>query len=49
MPDRSPAFTPRPLRTTRLDLLPLHPDHAAELAPVLADPALHTYTGGEPL
>ncbi len=49
VPDRSPAFTPRPLRTARLDLLPLHPDHAAELAPVLTDPALHTYIGGEPL
>nr|WP_240929431.1 GNAT family N-acetyltransferase [Streptomyces coryli] len=36
------------MRTARLDLLPLHPDHAPEMAGVLADPALHRYTGGEP-
>ena len=29
-------------------LEPLQPDHARELAPVLADPALHAFTGGEP-
>ncbi|WP_436738335.1 GNAT family N-acetyltransferase [Streptomyces sp. BBFR102] len=49
MPGRSPVFTPRPLRTDRLDLLPLLPAHADALAPVLADRALRTYTGGEPL
>lgn len=36
------------LTTRRLVLEPLHPDHARELAPVLADPALHAFTGGEP-
>ncbi|SDG87102.1 Protein N-acetyltransferase, RimJ/RimL family [Lentzea fradiae] len=34
--------------TGRLDLVPLRPEHAAEMAEVLADPALHTFTGGEP-
>jgi RimJ/RimL family protein N-acetyltransferase len=29
-------------------LEPLRPDHARELAPVLDDPALHAFTGGEP-
>ena len=37
-----------PLTTERLALEPLRPDHAHELAPVLADPALHAFTGGEP-
>ncbi|MFJ1703479.1 GNAT family N-acetyltransferase [Kitasatospora sp. NPDC088346] len=32
----------------RLDLVPLQEDHAEEMAAVLADPALHTYTGGAP-
>jgi len=36
------------LTTARLVLEPLHPDHARELAPVLADPALHAFTGDEP-
>ena len=36
------------LTTPRLVLEPLRPDHARELAPVLADPALHAFTGGEP-
>jgi RimJ/RimL family protein N-acetyltransferase len=36
------------LTTQRLALEPLRPDHARELAPVLADPALHAFTGGEP-
>ncbi|WP_419998741.1 GNAT family N-acetyltransferase [Streptomyces boninensis] len=36
------------LRTARLDLLPLAPGHATEMAAVLADPALHRYTGGTP-
>jgi RimJ/RimL family protein N-acetyltransferase len=36
------------LTTPRLVLEPLRPDHARELAPVLADPGLHTFTGGEP-
>jgi RimJ/RimL family protein N-acetyltransferase len=37
-----------PLTTQRLVLEPLRPDHARELAPVLADPALHAFTGGQP-
>jgi len=36
------------LTTRRLALEPLRPEHARELAPVLDDPALHTFTGGEP-
>jgi hypothetical protein len=35
--------------TGRLDLEPLLARHAAELAPVLDDPALHEFTGGTPL
>lgn len=38
-----------PLATARLDLLPLRPEHATEMAEVLADPALHTFIGGAPL
>ena len=34
--------------TERLDLLPLRVEHAAEMAVVLADPALHTFIGGTP-
>ena len=37
-----------PLRTARLALDPLRPDHADEAAVVLADPALHAFTGGAP-
>ena len=37
-----------PLTTPRLELEPLRTDHARELAPVLADPALHAFTGGAP-
>jgi RimJ/RimL family protein N-acetyltransferase len=37
-----------PLSTQRLVLEPLRPDHARELAAVLADPALHAFTGGQP-
>ena len=36
------------LRTPRLVLEPLSPAHAEEMAPVLADPALHRFTGGLP-
>ncbi|WP_371503385.1 GNAT family N-acetyltransferase [Kitasatospora sp. NBC_00374] len=36
------------LPAERLDLVPLRVDHAEEMAAVLADPALHTYTGGAP-
>ncbi|MFD4605227.1 GNAT family N-acetyltransferase [Streptomyces sp. NPDC058464] len=34
--------------TRRLDLLPLRVEHAEEMAAVLSDPALHTFTGGAP-
>ncbi|SDN60831.1 GNAT family N-acetyltransferase [Allokutzneria albata] len=37
-----------PLRTDRLDLVPLRVEHADEMAEVLSDPALHEFIGGEP-
>ncbi|HEX8870800.1 MAG TPA: GNAT family N-acetyltransferase [Lentzea sp.] len=37
------------ISTPRLDLLPLRVEHAAEMALVLADRALHTFIGGTPL
>ncbi|MFJ6849187.1 GNAT family N-acetyltransferase [Streptomyces sp. NPDC091271] len=39
---------PEPFSTSRLDALPLDVAHAEEMAVVLFDPALHTYTGGVP-
>ncbi|MET7320533.1 GNAT family N-acetyltransferase [Streptomyces sp. NPDC005549] len=36
------------ISTGRLDLLPLRVEHAAEMASVLSDPALHTFIGGAP-
>ena len=36
------------LRTERLDLLPVHRDHAPLMFPVLHDSALHEFTGGSP-
>jgi RimJ/RimL family protein N-acetyltransferase len=36
------------LRTERLELEPLRPDHAAELAALLDDPELHRFIGGRP-
>jgi len=39
---------PEPFSTSRLDALPLDVAHAEEMALVLFDPALHTYTGGAP-
>lgn len=36
------------LETTALILEPLRVEHAEEMAPVLDDPLLHTFTGGEP-
>ncbi|MFG3241669.1 GNAT family N-acetyltransferase [Streptomyces sp. NPDC094461] len=38
----------RAISTSRLDLLPLHVEHAEEMAAVLSDPALHTFIGGTP-
>ncbi|WP_445270087.1 GNAT family N-acetyltransferase [Streptomyces sp. DSM 41634] len=46
---RRPAIRPGALATRRLDLLPLLPAHADEMSLVLADPALHAFTGGAPL
>lgn len=37
-----------PLVTGRLRLEPLRVEHARELAPLLADPGLHAFTGGHP-
>ncbi|MCW8218806.1 GNAT family N-acetyltransferase [Streptomyces griseolus] len=39
---------PQPFATGRLDAVPLDPAHADEMAAVLADHALYTYTGGGP-
>ena len=39
----------REWRTERLDLEPLVAEHAAELAPLLDDAALHEFTGGAPV
>ncbi len=36
------------ISTARLNLVPLTVDHAAEMAAVLADPGLYTFTGGAP-
>ncbi|MFE2168438.1 GNAT family N-acetyltransferase [Streptomyces sp. NPDC059447] len=44
-----PGVWPVALTTERLDLVPLHPSHAEEMAGVLSDPALHSFIGGEPL
>lgn len=46
---RRSGVRPPLLATRRLDLVPLHPSHADEMALVLADPALHAFTGGAPL
>lgn len=37
-----------PLAGPRLDLEPLRVAHAEEMAPLLDDPRLHSFTGGEP-
>lgn len=36
------------IETSRLRLIPLRPEHAAEMASVLADPGLYRITGGSP-
>ncbi|MFJ9902645.1 GNAT family N-acetyltransferase [Streptomyces sp. NPDC101152] len=43
-----PYAQAEPFRTPRLDAIPLRVGHAAEMAAVLADPALHTFIGGAP-
>jgi RimJ/RimL family protein N-acetyltransferase len=45
---RGPTVATPRLRTPRLDLGPLQPADADALVRVLADPALYTFTGGEP-
>ncbi len=50
-PAPSPAAAPPSsavLRTPRLRLEPLRVDHAEEMTPVLGDPGLYVFTGGEP-
>lgn len=42
------TITAQAITTRRLDLLPLLVEHAEEMATVLSDPALHTFTGGTP-
>ncbi|MFD9084264.1 GNAT family N-acetyltransferase [Streptomyces erythrochromogenes] len=46
---RRPPVRAVALATARLELLPLLPEHAGEMGLVLADPALHAFTGGVPL
>ncbi len=43
-----PLEHPPVLRASRLDLEPLRVEHAQEMAPLLNDPGLHTYIGGQP-
>jgi RimJ/RimL family protein N-acetyltransferase len=43
------AIEAEPVGTSRLILLPLRPEHAAEMAATLGDPALHAFIGGAPL
>ncbi|MER6434065.1 GNAT family N-acetyltransferase [Streptomyces sp900105245] len=42
------ALKPETIQTDRLALLPLRVEHADEMATVLSDPGLHTFTGGTP-
>ncbi|GGS61325.1 hypothetical protein GCM10010270_35370 [Streptomyces violaceus] len=42
------TFAAQAISTSRLDLLPLHIEHAEEMAAALSDPALHTFIGGTP-
>ncbi|MEV3859595.1 GNAT family N-acetyltransferase [Streptomyces sp. NPDC050095] len=42
------SLEPRAIGTARLELVPLRVEHAAEMAAVLGDPALHTFIGGTP-
>ncbi|MHB1431603.1 MAG: GNAT family N-acetyltransferase [Streptosporangiaceae bacterium] len=43
------AIAAEPIRTARLTLVPLTPEHAGPMAAVLGDQALHAFTGGSPL
>jgi RimJ/RimL family protein N-acetyltransferase len=42
------AIAAQPISTRRLTLVPLSTEHADEMAAVLADPELYTFTGGSP-
>ena len=42
------AIGAQPVSTSRLTLVPLAAGHADEMAAVLADPELYTFTGGSP-
>ncbi|WP_343233312.1 GNAT family N-acetyltransferase [Streptomonospora sp. PA3] len=42
------VLEPEAIGTQRLDLSPLRLEHAAEMAAVLSDPALHAFIGGTP-
>jgi RimJ/RimL family protein N-acetyltransferase len=42
------AIAAEPISARRLTLVPLRAEHAEEMADVLADPALYTFTGGSP-
>lgn len=42
------VFEVEAISTHRLALLPLHVEHAGEMAVVLSDPNLHTFIGGTP-
>ncbi|NDZ81060.1 GNAT family N-acetyltransferase [Streptomyces sp. SID10853] len=44
----TPTNEPAAFSTERLDLLPLRPAYAEEMARVLSDPGLHTFIGGSP-
>jgi RimJ/RimL family protein N-acetyltransferase len=43
-----PYIVAQPVSTSRLTLMPLAAGHADEMAAVLADPKLYTFTGGSP-
>ena len=42
------AIAARPVSARRMTLVPLSSEHADEMAVVLADPELYTFTGGSP-
>lgn len=44
----TPQQSIRPFDTARLSMLPLQVEYAGEMAKVLSDPDLYTFTGGEP-
>lgn len=48
MTEQPPRVRAEFFRTARLDAVPLSVEHAAEMAAVLADPALHFFIGGTP-